>query len=619
MAKLTSNRAPSSTGPRAPSPPLGATESIAESPTEHSSTETLDTLSYSRPDEATTNETEFSTPSAEPIEEAQAASLVESSSASSLSPPPSLEIDSELVETPQDLGSDEPDDAPSEHLIFLDAQALDFSAQDSSSDHAAELSPTSKDAMAAGAETIAIEAPTIAQAPTPVSTTPPPTIIHESDSNIAEIEEEDAQIDDETRHNQTALVPSASDSSLHTPKKTPHFAQETTYDVSVASETSSTTAETNSASNALEAPPAADTDADSSPTSTSPSKASADSPNTSKRRAERNLSDIIGTRSPLSIEARRKIKPSASTSSPSNRHSIAIDSPAAVRLASSASGEILSPSGSPVAWNPKARPASGQIEIGDYSSISPTGKLQASSGSSGSGTGLSNSTPMRHSKSHFFSGLLSNGKSKKDKEKDKEGKEPKEKKDKDKSKKHKDKKSKHASVDFQALSPPSKGKIVPITPYTMEQIMHSTNVAKPDTTMSESATIRPFLPIAPLDPSVLDLPIQPIPTYSQAHRRSSSPSGMPIDRPVPAAVAGLQKEYSEPHSAPSSVKKSKKKQRGSEKVAAPVPVAAPVVESSGGRSRSNSEAARIPVPHEKVKSKSKSNKNVYFAGGSQED
>lgn len=600
---------------------MGVTETLVESPREHSSTETLDTLSYSKPDETEPTATDFSTPSAEPVEEVQAASLVESSSASSLSPLPSIEVDSELAETPQDHGSDEPDDAPSEHLIFLDAHALDFSSQDSSTDHMSELSPTSKDPMTAGAETMCIEAPTIAQAPTPVSTTAAIADDQDTSNAIAEMNEEQANGRDIDIHESLPMLPPSPSFADLTPKKNIAIAQELAYDASVASETSSTTAETNSASNALEALPVTDNDADSSPISTSPSKAAADSPTGPKRRTERNLSDIIGTRSPLSIEARRKIKPSASTSSPSNRHSIAIDSPAAVRLAASASGEILSPSGSP-GWNPKARPVSGQLEGGDYSSISqsPTSKLQSSSGS-GSGPALSNSAPMRHSKSHFFSGLLSNGKSKKDKEgkdKDKEG--HKDKKDKDKAKKiHKDKKSKHASVDFQALSP-SKGKIVPITPYTMEQILHSTNVAKPDTTMSESVTIRPFLPIAPFDPSVLDsLPLQPMITYPQAHRRSSSPSAT-LDRPIPSpAVAGLQKEHSEPHSAPSSVKKSKKKQRGSEKVAAPaVPVT--VVEPSGGRSRSNSEATRPQIPHEKVKSKSKSNKNVYFAaGGSQED
>lgn len=580
MSKLTSQRLSRRAAPSAPSASPSETEAAVYSSLEHSSAEQDEFTVDSEPADASLEMPESFVPSVEPVEENQAASLVESSSASSLSPPQSIEVDMEPSDVAYEEHSvaDEPDEEPSETLIFLDPKSLDLS-QDSSTEHTPEMSPTSKEPMAAGAETSAIEAPNIAQVPTPVVVVS--ATHHATDSN---------------------------DSQVSLPEKTiVTMIVEPNSDIPSAglSETSSATAETNSGPNALDT-----ADADS---NTSTPSRSAESPNSnSKRRAERNLSDIIGTKSPLTADAnRRKIKPSASTSSPSNRHSIAIESPAAMRLAMSASGEIT-PSGSP-GWNgPKGRPASGQPEFGDYSSLSqsPTGKLQSSSSQGGS-TSLATSTPIRHSKSNFFSGLLSNGKShKKDKEGKDKDKEHKDKKDKKEAKeaKQKDKKSKHASVDFQALSQP-KGKIVPITPYTMEQIMHSTNVAKPDTSMTESLLVRPFQPIAPFDPSILDsLPLSPIITYPHAHRRSPSPSAAP----VPGPVANLQKDYQEPQSAPSSTKKKKKSQRGSEKVS-PVPEPA-------GRSRSNSEATRPPLPTlDKSKSKSKSNKNVFTGGGSQEE
>lgn len=662
MAKLAAAHHPAPPTSDSQSSSSYGPEIISESPQEHTSTEPLDTSSSSRPEESSqevvddpshiavqsTNHEEslsqldesssipyesstFDALPSEPLviqhqnasDETQSASLVESSSASSLSPPQTIEVDfepaptmkaseddeqDERVDNDSD-NADEPDDGPSETLIFLDPQALDFHQQQSYQEQRVhyqpeddasiaynlmpELSPTSKDAMTAGAETTsAIEAPAIDQAPSPVNHAQTVATKDElkvsTDSNQKAQTLETSTISASTKQSNHQHSLSSSDQMLAKSNLDPGS------EIASAgvSESSSITAETNSGSTVLETAAVADS-----------TPKPAESPG-SKRRAERNLSDIIGTKSPLSPDiARRKIKPSASTSSPSNRHSIAIDSPAAIRFAG-VSGDYGSPPTGPN-FNPNRRSTSGQPEFGDYSSItqSASGKLQ----SSNSQGGIPTTPSVRHSKSNFFSGLLSNGKSKKDKEKDKESKD-KDKKEKEKSKKHK--KSKHASVDFQT-SPP-KGKLVPITPYTMEQILHSTNVAKPDTVMNEAAPVRPFVTIQPFDPSILDsMPVQPLPTYSQSHRRSPSPGGALVS----PAITHLQKDH-DSNSAPNSVKK-KKKLRGSEKVS---PAATPTSElsSSGGRTRSNSEATRPPT-FEKSKSKSKSSKQVFTGGGSHED
>lgn len=429
------------------------------------------------------------------------------------------------------------------------------------------------------------------------------------------------------------------------------------------------------------------------------------SPN-SKRRAEKQLSlssDLSSQMKADDTAPKRRIQPSASMGA-SNRHSIAIDSPSAARLAVGSDYSLPPPHSSAKSSSRASnlnetpsfaprRPASGanaassatsspsatnQSSRGDYSSLTgsqtPPHKLQTSNSSNGSPS--TPSTPaVRHTKSSFFHGLLSANKShKKDKDqKDKEtnngsssslgkeshtkeGKEPKEKeKDKDKSK-SKQKKSKHASTNLENLRPAS-ANLVPITQYTMEQIMHSTNVAKPDTAMNESPLVRRIAAIEPFDPAVLlSMPVQPIPcrpvrtsginSSPHSHTNSTASTGGKDVSNSPSmpspAVTSLQREhgYSGHQSAGSlsgsgstaeilsSSSKKKKKNRNSEKpprTPSPPPPdlpksPSPVPSSTSTRARSNSEAIRPPSMVEKSNPKAakvKIGKTVLASGSAE--
>lgn len=81
------------------------------------------------------------------------------------------------------------------------------------------------------------------------------------------------------------------------------------------------------------------------------------------------------------------------------------------------------------------------------------------------------------------------------------------------------------SQSLKATSPSSSN---PPPSFSMEQIMHSTNVAKPDVPMVQIPIITPFTVIAPFDPSILDTPISDFDRQmgNLAAASSSSPSSL---------------------------------------------------------------------------------------------
>lgn len=200
----------------------------------------------------------------------------------------------------------------------------------------------------------------------------------------------------------------------------------------------------------------------------------------------------------------------------------------------------------------------GSQDESDSSLIAAAVSSAVVDGRSSPNRSVSPAPAVRHTKSGFFTGLR--GMINKDKNKDKL-------------------KEKNVSSSKKKAHSQTPSNIVPMSALTMEQIIHSNNVAKPDVTMKEAVPVKPFVAIAPFDPAILDTPIAP-----------------PIVHAIPAQMPDVV--TSPPHSS-KKIKKNK-----SEKSDSKSELKSSSESVSGGRSRSNSEATP-PPSIEKTPSKSK--------------